>query len=119
MTADPKPPARVKDPELLAELHREWWACFLCDAIGVRLSVHHVHKHPRDDLRENAVMLCGDGVLGCHGKIEAADLHARAALVVLIKTERPDIIDYLAVKLKTPEAADEWLRSYALGKENR
>lgn len=113
---DPKPPARVKNGPLLALLHHEWRECFLCDAINVRLSLHHVHKHPRDDLRSNLVMLCGSGTTGCHGEIEHAAPGARARLVREIRVRRPDVFAYLRTKLGGAIAADEWLRSYAEGK---
>lgn len=121
VSPDPKPAARVSDPVLLSGLHRLWWSCFLCDALrggGVRLSLHHVHKHPRDDVRENLVMLCGDGTSGCHGLIEHADRQARQRLARMIRIERPDTFGYLAQKLGSAVAADEWLRRYAVGKEN-
>lgn len=113
---DPKPPARVKDGPLLALLHHEWTECFLCGAINVRLSLHHVHKHPRDDLRSNLLMLCGSGTTGCHGDIEHARGDSRARLVRRIRVFRPDVFDYLRTKLRSAIAADEWLRSYAEGK---
>lgn len=116
MSADPKPPARVRDPELLRRLHLKWRDCALSLAdlpycLGVsRLSLHHIHKHPRDDLRENLVMLCGSGTTGCHGAVERADPDARRELAKYIRFYRPDTYAYLIEKLGGVEAAREWLR---------
>lgn len=63
-----------------------------------RLSLHHVSKHPRDDLRENLVMLCGDGVRGCHGKIEAHDHETIQALNHYLLASRPDVVEHLRSK---------------------
>jgi hypothetical protein len=113
---DPKPESRVRDPELLAAIHRRVRECFVCGAINVRLSIHHVHKHPRSDVEENLVVVCGDGTSGCHGEIEHATLGARAVLVSKLRVFRPDVFDYLRRTLGSAIAADEWLRSYAEGK---
>lgn len=105
---DPKPAARVRDPVLLKILHRDWRECVLCGEHRGRLSLHHVSKHPRDDVRENLVMLCGDGVRGCHGAIEAGGREARELLGKHIVEERPDVIEYLNQKLGEGRAA-AWL----------
>jgi len=111
---DPPPPRRVDDPELLRRLRWEWRGqCALEDETCVTwLSLHHIHKHPRDDVRPNLVMLCGDGVAGHHGRIEHADRAARAALAGHILSERPDTVGYLIEKLRGAEQAMEWLRRY-------
>jgi hypothetical protein len=113
---DPKPSRRVRDAALVANLHRLVRECFLCGAINVRLSAHHVHKHPRSDVPGNLTMLCGDGVAGCHGDVEHARGDARARLVREIRVRRPDVFEYLTSVLGSTIAADEWLRSYAEGK---
>lgn len=105
---DPRPPARVRDPDLLKRLHREWKECALCLETG-RLSLHHIRKHPRDDLRQNLVMLCGDGTTGCHGLIELNDPVASLQLGRYILASRPDTIAYLAFKLG-PLGGTDWLR---------
>jgi hypothetical protein len=61
----------VRDPVLLSILHRDWRECALCGQHRGRLSLHHISKHPRDDVEANLVMLCGSGTTGCHGEIEA------------------------------------------------
>lgn len=109
---DPRPAGRIRDPDLLAVLHREWEECALCYETAYsfgRLSLHHIHKHPRNDVRANLVMLCGDGVRGCHGRIEAHDPETRAALCVYILAERPDTILYLNDLLGGEEPTREWL----------
>lgn len=122
---DPKPAARVKDPLLLNRLHYRQRECELADFLHPgdpyaprvhRLSAHHVHKHPRDDVEGNLTMLCGDGTTGCHGRIEHADLEARGALVRMIRYSRPDVFLYLTHKLGGSIQADDYLRRLANGK---
>lgn len=118
MGSDPKPAARARDPELLRALHVEWRECALADldlpaCLGASpRSLHHVHRHPRDDVRANLVMLCGSGTTGCHGAIEHADEETRRALGRHIRIHRPDTFGYLREKLGGPIQADEWLRRY-------
>lgn len=112
MPADHKPPKRIKDPELLKQLHLRWQECVLCQGTQYtegRLSLHHIHKHPRDDLQANLVMLCGDGTRGCHGKIEAHDEESKRRLGSHIAMYRFDTMDYLAEKLGGDEAMTEWM----------
>lgn len=94
---DPRPPARVRNPVLLKILHVEWRECALCGATGPRLSLHHLRKHPRDDVRPNLVMLCGDGVHGCHGDVEAGDRAKRLDLGTYLLAHRPDAVDFLGL----------------------
>lgn len=106
----------MRNVELLRDLHIAWRGdCALdgrtrglCDR--TRYSLHHVHKHPRDDMESNLVMLCGDGTRGHHGMIEAGNRDARAALGLYILDERRDVIDYLTVKLGGAEQARAWLQ---------
>lgn len=107
---DPRPRARVKDKEILRVLHVIWKECAIC-GLTYPLSLHHVHKHPRDDVRGNLVMLCGDGTSGCHGLIEAHDKETMRRLGEHIMRSRPDTIVYLNEKLGTI-AAGEWMRRY-------
>lgn len=53
-------------------------------------------------------MLCGDGVLGCHGLIEHHDVEKCARLAASIWTSRVDTVTYLEERF--PEGAQEWLR---------
>ena len=118
MTADPKPPPRVRDGTLLKALHRRWQECSLCHGTAYtegRLSLHHVHRHPRDDVEGNLVMLCGDGTRGCHGRIEANDPVALSLLGAHIVSERPDTILYLRAKLG--DGADGWMQRRLLIEE--
>lgn len=59
------------------------------------LSVHHISKHPRDDVEANCVMLCGSGTTGCHGLIEARDKETTRMLGQYISESRPDFITYI------------------------
>lgn len=110
MNADPKPAKRIKDPKLLAQLHRQLRDCALCGDVGllIGLSLHHIHRHPRDDVRANLVMLCGSGTTGCHGDIEARDYATLESLGIYLRAERPDFLDYLTGKLGI-EQAREWI----------
>ena len=105
---DPKPRAKIKDPALLKMLHLEWLDCALCGKTG-HLSLHHINKHPRDDIRGNLVMLCGSGTTGCHGLIEDHDHDMLIALGQHILGCRGDTIVYLYEYLGAV-AAQEWMR---------
>lgn len=112
---DTKPERRIRDSDLLSRLHAEWEECALCLSTGwefegdhrtwIGLSLHHVCKHPRDDVRGNLIMLCGDGVRGCHGEVE---LLSAARLGRHIRSARPDIIEH--IRWRFGETAEEWLR---------
>lgn len=119
---DFKDEARIRDPDLLRRLHLEWKECALCGSVGlplahspnpknlmyIGLSLHHVLKHPRDDIRGNLVMLCGHGTAGCHGLIEAHDPKTLSLLGRHIVSQRGDVISHLYHRLGV-EAAQEFL----------
>lgn len=79
--------------------------CVLC---GKKGTLHHIRKHPRDDVPENFVGLCGDGVTGHHGKIEAQDEVTRRELGAYLLEHRFDTIFWLQEQMGE-EAAREWL----------
>jgi hypothetical protein len=115
MTADPKAPPRVRDPELMRRLHEEVTEC---EVTGGRwpLSLHHICRHPRDDLRANLVMVQGDGTIGFHGQLEARNPEALALLGKHIVEERPDTLAYLEWRFWKPGQAAAWLeRRYLVG----
>lgn len=58
-------------------------------------------------------MLCGDGVQGCHGKIEAHVHKTLRDLGRYILAERPDTLMYL-YEMKGTVGAHEWMRRYLL-----
>src|SRR5258708_7279005 len=89
---DPRSTGAIRDPELLRALHLTWMECVICERSDVRLSLHHVLKNPRQDVRFGLVMLCGDGVQGCHGLVEANDVAALQALAQHIIDSRPDVV---------------------------
>jgi hypothetical protein len=87
----------------------EWRECAICGWQSP-LSLHHVSKHPRDDVRGNLVMVCGSGTTGCHGRLEAHDRMTSWLLGQYILAERPDVVEYLIWR-KGEESAKEWIRS--------
>jgi hypothetical protein len=60
----------------------------------VALSRHHIvpRSSGGDDVEPNIVPLCGDGVRGCHGAVEAWDREARAKLR---ESLRPEEVAYV------------------------
>ena len=84
-----------------------WRECALCGETNV-LSLHHILKRPRDDLEANLVMVCGDGVRGCHGLLEAHDGPTLARLAHYLLNYRPDTLDHL-IAIMGREAATDWL----------
>lgn len=105
---DPRPLGRIRDPELLRTLRLEWRECVLCGKVEP-LTLHHISKHPRDDVRGNLVALDGSGTTGCHGLIEAGDEETVRALGRYILRVRGDTIAYLYER-KGASAAQEFLR---------
>lgn len=114
--SDWKRDPRVRDPELLKALHREWKECALCGSIGydnriwIGLSLHHINKHPRDDVRGNLVMLCGHGTIGCHAFVESSSSEHLGMLGLYVVQHRPDVIEYLDWRMGGLAAAQEWLQ---------
>ena len=98
MTPDPRPLGRIRDGELLARLHRRRGTCALCPKRWE--SLHHISKHPRDDVEANLVMLCGHGTAGCHGLVEAHDAATMKLLSAHIRRKRPDFVRYLTNRFK-------------------
>jgi hypothetical protein len=110
MPPDPRPPKRIKDPGLLGLLHLNGGVCVLADDTCENyVSLHHIHKHPRDDLNENLVWLCGSGTTGHHGAIESHDKRTKERFGTYLMVERMDFLMYLHRKLGSDEAAHEWL----------
>ena len=73
------------------------------------MSLHHIYRHPRDDVRANLIWLCGSGTTGHHGLITHNDPDALAALYAVLLRYRPDTLEYLSERLGGAEAATEWL----------
>lgn len=96
----------------MQKLHLLWRECALCGDTGT-LSLHHISKHPRDDMLGNLVMLCGSGTTGCHGLIEANNPMKLRELGEHVLKMRPDVIDYL-YRRKGSEPAQEWMRRHFL-----
>lgn len=106
--SDWKPEKRKRDPKVAKVLHLRGVICALCGAPG---SLHHVYKAGQggDDDPRNLVGLCGDGVSGEHGLIEAGDIPTRIKLGEHLIEERPDVILFIQEKLGVEEGK-EWLR---------
>jgi hypothetical protein len=112
MPPDPRPPKRIKDPVLLRAMHLQGGVCVLADDTCVwPLSLHHIHRHPRDDVFANLAWLCGSGTTGHHGAIEGHDREAKLRFGRYIVLYRLDTMDYLARKLGSIEAARAWSES--------
>jgi hypothetical protein len=108
VATDFKNPPRVKDPALLRWMHSRHPRCVLC---GNPASLHHIYSRGKqgDDLPENLIALCGDGVTGHHGLIEANDVATRFSVGIYLMEKRPEVVLYMQVKLGTEEGL-EWLR---------
>ena len=110
---DFKAERRVRDPQLLSGMHRMIHECQVTGERG-QLSVHHINKHPRDDVIGNLVMVEGSGTTGYHGRLEARDAVALALLGRYIVDERPDTLEYL--RWRFGEQAEAWLERHYLVK---
>jgi hypothetical protein len=109
---DPKRGPRIKDPDLLARLHLEWANDCALGHLGTCVSLfslHHIHSKPRDDVRANLAMLCGDGVAGHHGAITAHDRTASVEFAAYLIRHRPDTMTYLGQKLGGLLAVRAWM----------
>lgn len=109
MKADPKPEPRVRDAELMRRLHRELRECEVTGATG-QLSLHHINRHPRDDVRGNLVMVEGSGTTGFHGQLEARNPFDLSLLGEFIVAERPDTLEYL--RWRFGDQAEAWLERH-------
>ena len=95
----------------MRRLHLRWRSCSLCGATR-DLSLHHIlprRPHLGDDVEDNLVMLCGDGVRGCHGLIHLGNPVTLGRMNEHIREERPDVLDYLEQKLGDQARAAAWL----------
>lgn len=99
---------RIRNPDLLTQLHLRWRECVLCGRTSP-LSLHHISNKPRHDVEANLVMLCGSGTTGCHGKIEAHDTFERWQLAIYIREHRLDTMSWLTSQY-FHEKADAWLK---------
>lgn len=120
---DPKPAPRVVDSEAMATAKRVRPYCEACGAGPFinGLSAHHVMLRSRggDDLLENLLTFCGDGVLGCHGGAHAKRRSTLKRIRFAIEA-RPDVMDYLERKLGGPIAVSAWLdRNYPKKEKTR
>lgn len=94
---DPRPRRRrVLDRPAYTRLVRALlWRERECELCGKRKaeSAHHAvsRKQGGDDIIENLVALCGDGVRLCHGEVEAS----RSARSRLRPKLRPEVVAYI------------------------
>lgn len=80
------------------------------------LSLHHVlyggSARYREDDPRNLLLLCGDGVTGCHGAFHGADENTRRGIGEGIAAERPDTIAFVKERLGEEQGRDYLLRRY-------
>jgi 5-methylcytosine-specific restriction endonuclease McrA len=59
MPPDPKPPRRIKDPDLMRRMHLEGGVCCVC-GVSYGLELDHIVRRSQggDDTRENLRWLC-------------------------------------------------------------
>lgn len=109
MTPDPKKPRRIVDKQAWKRAVRREPECVICGK--PTQSSHHLLKRSQagDDFPPNLVGVCGDGVRGCHGRLEAEDVVTRKLLGEYVMERRRDFTAYLEAKLGA-EQSREWLR---------
>lgn len=96
MAADPKPDARVvatrSEWEALRQHKLHGQSCRVCG--GLAATLHHLVPRSLggDDLGPNLVPLCGDGTLGCHGRVEAKSAKAIRDLRHALTPEEEDYV---------------------------
>lgn len=92
----------------MKNLHAKGVVCVMC---GTPASLHHIYPRGQggDDVESNLIGLCGDGVTGHHGLMEANDIWTRIWLGEYLAQHRPDLMFYMQGKLGE-EAGREWLR---------
>lgn len=81
--SDPKPQQRHRATPLEWNKMRNGFRGYGCFVCGERWqSLHHLYPRSQggDDVAVNLVPLCGSGTTGCHGRVEARDKEARAAV---------------------------------------
>ncbi len=107
MAADPRPSARIKDPDLMRLMHAEQGRECAITGSAVAIELHHVLPRSQggDDVRANLVFL--------HRKVhQAITVNDPVALKLLgehIWDERADTIAYLVYKLGKDRAVD-WMQ---------
>jgi 5-methylcytosine-specific restriction endonuclease McrA len=105
---DPKPPRRVRNPDLLRLLHLEHDCCEVSGSTG-SLHAHHVvfRSHGGSDVRANLLMLTAD----LHERYHRGDTQARFLVGTHIRDHRRDILSYVA-SLRGEEQAEAWLTAH-------
>lgn len=102
---DPKPAARVVNPNLLRMIALEHDCCEVSGRVG-RLHRHHIlfRSHGGDDVRAN-ILVIHDGL---HEDYHRGDARARFLVGSHVRDHRLDFLLYLGDKLG-PEAPLAWL----------
>lgn len=114
MAADPKPGARIRDPDLMRLMHHEQGRECCITGMVKDIEIHHVLARSQggDDVRANLVFL--------HRRIhQAVTVNDPVALKLLgdhIWEERADTIAYLVYKLGKDQAVD-WMQRRLLIKD--
>lgn len=104
---------RVRDPAVLRQVVFESDECVSCGDTTRRRSAHHVLHRSQggDDVRENLLVLCGDGVAGCHGRYHNGDAQVLSLISAAIEA-RPDIAQYILDRLGVGPGRDYLFRRY-------
>ena len=112
MSADPKPPLRLVDPNAGKEKLLQERTCRACQRVGVwKLSRAHLVPKGQggDDVDANIVPLCGGGTDGCHGALTD---HHPATEPSLLKGQ-PWVVVAFALRIRLKDAE----RDYILAKK--
>lgn len=115
MAPDPKPEKRKKDPKALKRAHLSTDECAACERSDTPLSAHHVlyGADGRHDEPGNLLMLCGDGVSGCHGGAHHSN-HAVLRKIGEAIAARPGMIRFVEERLGVERGRDYLKRRYGL-----
>jgi len=115
---DPKPtrPRTDRHARRKARALADECAAVGCGRSDLALSLHHVVYGAglgRDDHPANLLVLCGDGVTGCHGLFHAADPDARRRVGRAV-LRRSDTLAYVKDRLGDEQGRDYLARRYLI-----
>jgi len=107
MAVDPKPAARIKDPDLMRLMHHEPTRECCVTGATTQIELHHILPRAQggDDVRANLAFLHRR----VHQAVTVNDPVAMKLLGEYIWAERNDTVAYLVFKLGKDQAVD-WMR---------